>query len=88
MRQIARQVAFHGTKYYSSSVKKVQGLFSNYIQGEIDKMKADGTFKEERIIETPQAGRVIARWREDRKPVLNLCANNYLGWCNNPGILR
>lgn len=50
-------------------------IFSN----ELSTIKQDGTYKQERIIESAQGPRVIINDRE----VLNLCANNYLGLANS-----
>ncbi|KJS46882.1 MAG: 2-amino-3-ketobutyrate CoA ligase, partial [Peptococcaceae bacterium BRH_c23] len=43
-----------------------------------------GTHKEERIITTPQSSRIDT---QDKKQVLNMCANNYLGLSNNPDLI-
>ena len=54
------------------------------IQGEIDKIRADGLFKAERIIDTPQGSRIQVG---DGAEVLNFCANNYLGLADDPRIV-
>lgn len=50
----------------------------------VEQAKQDGTFKEERIITTPQRSRIDTT---KAKQVLNLCANNYLGLSDNPDII-
>ena len=55
-----------------------------YIKQEIEKIKEAGTHKEERIITTPQSSRIDT---QDKKQVLNMCANNYLGLSNNPDLI-
>ncbi|SHI26685.1 glycine C-acetyltransferase [Desulfosporosinus lacus] len=55
-----------------------------YIKQEIETIKETGTYKEERIITTPQSSRIDTR---DKKQVLNMCANNYLGLSNNPDLI-
>jgi len=55
-----------------------------YISKEIEKIKEAGTFKEERIITTPQRSRIDTT---DKKRVLNMCANNYLGLADNPEVI-
>ena len=51
----------------------------NIIQNQIVDMKSDGTFKNERIIESPQETEIDVLG----KSVINFCANNYLGLSNN-----
>ncbi len=55
----------------------------NVLQSEFAQMKATGTFKQERIITSPQSMKIKA----DNKEVLNFCANNYLGLSNNPKVI-
>jgi glycine C-acetyltransferase len=45
------------------------------LESEIAAMKESGTYKEERVLESPQGREIIVRG----KKVLNFCANNYLG---------
>lgn len=51
----------------------------------VEASKKDGTYKEERIITTPQ-GRCIDT--TEVKNVINMCANNYLGLSNNQEIIE
>ena len=47
-------------------------------------MAEAGTFKHERVLESPQAARIrVAGGRS----VLNMCANNYLGLANHPEVV-
>jgi len=51
---------------------------------EIERIRQDALFKEERVIEGPQGPRIqVAPGRE----VLNFCANNYLGLASHPAIV-
>ncbi len=50
----------------------------------VEQFKADGLYKEERIITTPQSSRIDT---ETTRGVINMCANNYLGLANNPEII-
>src|SRR5207249_5933210 len=54
------------------------------LQAEIDEIRNAGLWKDERIIESPQAARIAVGGRE----VLNFCANNYLGLADNPRLIR
>jgi len=52
------------------------------LQTQLNDIKKQGTFKNERIIETAQESEISVRG----KKVLNFCANNYLGLANNKEI--
>ena len=47
------------------------------IQNQLDDIRAAGTYKEERVITSKQANFISVEGSE--RPVLNFCANNYLG---------
>lgn len=50
-----------------------------------DQMREAGTFKTERVLESPQAARIrVTGGRE----VINMCANNYLGLANHPEVVQ
>ncbi|MBP6623936.1 MAG: glycine C-acetyltransferase [Chitinophagaceae bacterium] len=54
--------------------------FVERIGQEVSEIKEAGLFKQERIISTEQAAHIQA----NGKPVLNFCANNYLGLSSHP----
>jgi len=54
------------------------------IAGEIKEIQEAGLFKKERIIESPQGAEIIV----NGKPVLNFCANNYLGLSSHPKVIE
>src|SRR6266404_2277105 len=54
------------------------------LRQQLDETRAAGLYKQERILTTPQSAHVSVPGREG---VLNLCANNYLGLSNDPGIV-
>ncbi len=61
------------------------GNLKTELQTELDEIHETGLYKGERVIDTPQAARVgVGR----KAPVLNLCANNYLGLANHPEIIN
>ena len=55
------------------------------LSSELEEIREAGLHKAERIIETPQAARVGVG---NESPVLNLCANNYLGLANHPHVVE
>jgi glycine C-acetyltransferase len=59
------------------------GDFKTYLLTHLDAIRAAGTFKRERVIVTPQGTTIRVA---DGKPVLNLCANNYLGLAQHPAV--
>lgn len=57
--------------------------FQEHIAGQLKAIRAAGTFKDERVIMTPQGTTIRVA---DGQPVLNFCANNYLGLAQDPTI--
>ena len=51
--------------------------------GRLAEIRAQGTFKEERVIQTPQGTKL----RVAENEVLNFCANNYLGLASHPSVI-
>ncbi len=57
----------------------------NAINAELESIRQAGTWREERIITTPQYSRIDTT----AKPgVVNFCANNYLGLSTNPDLIQ
>ena len=56
-----------------------------YLGQELQKIKEDGLYKEERIIITPQKADIKVN---EGKEVLNFCANNYLGLSDHPRLIE
>jgi glycine C-acetyltransferase len=52
--------------------------------GELDALRAEGLYKDERVIASPQDAQVRLR---DGRALLNFCANNYLGLADHPAVL-
>ena len=51
---------------------------------ELESIRAQGLFKSERIITTPQSAEITLA---DGRTVLNFCANNYLGLADHPDVI-
>ena len=61
-------------------------MFDSFRAGfleELDDIRQAGTYKEERVISSPQSAAIKVPQGE----VINFCANNYLGLADNPGII-
>lgn len=52
---------------------------------ELESIRSQGLFKSERTIDSPQQADIRLL---DQRPMLNLCANNYLGLADHPEIVR
>jgi glycine C-acetyltransferase len=61
------------------------GKVQRHLQERIAEIQKAGLYKHERVIAGPQQSRVAVA---NGAPVLNLCANNYLGLANHPAIVR
>ena len=61
------------------------GSVEKELKRELEEIRSAGLYKSERVIETSQAARVRVK---DGDPVLNLCANNYLGLANHPEVVK
>jgi len=59
-------------------------IFNSHIQKQIDQVKKDGLYKDERVITTAQQTNIAVSSGEK---VLNFCANNYLGLANHPELI-
>src|SRR6266498_5152781 len=54
------------------------------LQSTVDQIRADGLYKSERVIGSPQQSAVTV----DSGQVLNFCANNYLGLADHPTLIK
>jgi len=61
------------------------GNIQQHLQNEIESIKNDGLFKEERIITSPQGAEISL---STGQTVLNFCANNYLGLSSHPDVIQ
>ena len=61
----------------------MNAAFKTHVETQLAGIRAAGTFKRERVIHTPQGTTIRVA---DGRPVLNLCANNYLGLAQHPAV--
>ena len=57
--------------------------FQTHLHQQLANIRAAGTYKRERVIVTPQGTTIRVA---DGQPVLNFCANNYLGLAQHPAV--
>lgn len=61
------------------------GKIKNDLSKALDDLKEQGLYKTERIITSSQSSQIKVA---GGKPVLNFCANNYLGLANHPEVIK
>ncbi len=61
------------------------GKMKSHISQQLRQITADGLYKAERIITSPQRAAITV---QDGQKVLNMCANNYLGLADHPDVVK
>ena len=64
------------------AMNKLEAL--SFYHNEVEKIKADGLFKGERVIASPQSAKITAA---DGEKMINMCANNYLGLADSKELI-
>ena len=60
------------------------GAMREHLTNQVESIRQAGLYKRERVISTPQDAHVRVG---EAAPVLNMCANNYLGLAENPEVI-
>ena len=58
--------------------------YASHLRQALDRIRADGFYKTERVIQSPQSAAIRL---VEGKEVLNFCANNYLGLADDPRMI-
>jgi len=74
---IMRKVQTAAMAHLAEAVTAAQAAMRNILDSELNSVRESGTWKSERIIVTSQGPSICVEGRQ--QPVLNFCANNYLG---------
>eukprot|EP00871_Galdieria_phlegrea_P004574 jgi/Galph1/5117/GphlegSOOS_G3699.1 len=80
----SREFSMQSAATVSSSWDKSK--FHEALLSSLEDTKKSGTYKSERVIKSPQGSKVEVEGVS--APVLNFCANNYLGLANHPRIVE
>ncbi|KAF9422292.1 hypothetical protein BGZ76_003798, partial [Entomortierella beljakovae] len=95
LNSITRRIILSPVSATSTSIQhrtmastKAQTQFTQILKGEIDSIKAAGTYKSERIITSPQNSSIKVAGKDGKTtPQINFCANNYLGLADHPEVV-
>ncbi|MBE0556315.1 MAG: glycine C-acetyltransferase, partial [Proteobacteria bacterium] len=60
------------------------GKMKEFLSGELQSLRDQKLYKNERIIESEQGAEILVRGQK----VLNFCANNYLGLSSHPDLIK
>ena len=66
-------------------MSRVTDALREELTGRLDEMRSTGVFKPERVMSSPQSTHVTD---DAGRPILNLCANNYLGLADDPRVVE
>ena len=62
----------------------MSSAFLSHVSETLSEIEAEGLYKRERLITSPQGGHIDVGGRD----VINLCANNYLGLADHPALIE
>jgi glycine C-acetyltransferase len=62
-------------------------VFLDHLRTTLGEIDAAGLFKHERLLTSPQGGRIRVAGPNGAREAVNLCANNYLGLADHPDVI-
>ncbi len=65
----------------------MNSAYYSHLSAILEEIDAAGLYKRERLIVTPQSSKISVRANGDEQPVVNFCANNYLGLADSPELM-
>ncbi|KAJ2813794.1 hypothetical protein FBU31_007396, partial [Coemansia sp. 'formosensis'] len=86
LRSASTRAAAPVARRLMSTGAKLPAALEERITTALSAMKTAGTFKTERVITTPQRSSINVQ--SSSMPVLNFCANNYLGLADHPSVVE
>jgi glycine C-acetyltransferase len=63
----------------------MRDIFFTHLRNTLESIRQEGFYKTERVLDSSQSAQVRL---SSGKPVLNFCANNYLGLANDPRLIQ
>ena len=84
------RLVFNSKRNFSSTFKcytKAMQKFDAILSANLKDIEAQGLYKRERVITSPQDAEITIQRGDKQYKVLNFCANNYLGLSNNKQLI-
>ena len=78
------QGGYRGEPPQRTNFNPMHDEYLAHLRRTVDAIRADGFYKAERVIESPQSSQILL---SSGAEVLNFCANNYLGLANDPRLM-
>lgn len=83
--QLIHQSSSHVISHVMSHTRAAQSAMRDMVDSQLQLIRDTGTWKNERVLVSSQGPLIRVQGRRD--PVLNFCANNYLGLSSHPRVI-